>query len=65
MNHLDTQVLIIACVIDACLLGIYLCKVVDVVGTRMQRIKRMQKSLDTMKEHAALMHESCQARSKN
>lgn len=58
------QICIIVAAIETCLLGVLLCKVVDVTQARMQRIKRLRQSLNTMQEHAALMHESAQLRSK-
>lgn len=58
------QICIIVAAIETCLLGVLLCKVVDVTQARMQRIKRIRQSTDMMQEHAALMHESAQLRSK-
>lgn len=59
-----TQICIIVAAIETCLLGVLLCKVVDVTQARMRRIKRIRQSMSMMQEHAALLYESAQLRSK-
>ena len=58
------QIFLILAVIETCLMGVWLCKVVDVHQARMQRIKRMRQQMDVMREHNSLMLESSRLRSK-